>query len=150
MWRAIQGAKREAVAEAGVDRVLEVRVRVDEARHDRRVREALALAELRGRSRPRRSAPSSIATAPSSIGAPSTGSTQSAERTLTGRHRGSLVGDVPALSMNAASQIETSKRTSSGTASRASETGSTVGEEHGEHDHQRDPEPPVASQPVGA
>ena len=38
----------EPVAEARVDRVLEVRVRVHEAGHDRRVLEALALAEIRG------------------------------------------------------------------------------------------------------
>ena len=35
----IHGAERQPVAEAGVDRVLEVRVRVDEARQDRRVGE---------------------------------------------------------------------------------------------------------------
>ncbi len=39
MCVAIQGPNGIAVAEAGVDRVLEVRVRVDEAGQDRRVRE---------------------------------------------------------------------------------------------------------------
>ena len=46
----------EPVAEARVDRVLEVRVRVDEARDDRRVLEALARSEL-GRRADRRDPP---------------------------------------------------------------------------------------------
>ena len=72
------GREGEPVAEAGVDRVLEVRVRVDEAGDDRRVVEALALAELvAGPTAAMR--PSSTRTAPSRIGGPSTGSTQSAE-----------------------------------------------------------------------
>ena len=44
------GRERPAVAEAGVDRVLEVGVGVDEPREDRGVREVLPRAELRDRS----------------------------------------------------------------------------------------------------
>ena len=44
------GREGPAVAEAGVDRVLEVGVRVDEPREDRGVREVLPRAELRDRS----------------------------------------------------------------------------------------------------
>ena len=79
------GEVAEPVAEACVHRVLEVRVRVDEARDDHRLFVARAGAELVGsadrgdapvaRSRPRRR----------SIGGPSIGRTQSAERTFTAR-----------------------------------------------------------------
>ena len=71
--------ERERVAEARVDRVLEVRVRVDERRDDDGLVEAPPLAlELGGR--PDRHDPVSLATAtpPSRTGSPSTGTTQSA------------------------------------------------------------------------
>ena len=144
------GAEREPVAEAGVDGVLEVRVRVDEARDDRRVREALALAELAGRARPPRSRRPRSRRAPFSIGSPSTGSTQSAERTLTRPPSATSASAMSQrFSMNAASQIESSKRMSSGTTSSASETGSTVGRSTAKTSIKRDADAPVAPQPVG-
>ena len=76
--------EREPVAEARIGRVLEVRVRVDEAGEDHRVREVLSRAELARRPDARRCARRRRSTtAPSRIGGPSTGTTQSAERTLT-------------------------------------------------------------------
>ena len=69
----------EPVAEACIDGVLEMGVRVDEARDDGRVGEAPALAEL-GR-RPDGGDPAVLdRDGPVGMGGPDTGSTQSAER----------------------------------------------------------------------
>ena len=120
--------EREPVAEAGVDRVLEVRVRVDEARHDRGAREVLAGAELVAV--PTAAIrPSSIATAPSRSARPRRAA-PSRRRAPSGRQvrvSSSNAARSQRRSMTLASRIESSNRISSGSTSSASETGSTVG-----------------------
>ena len=105
------GPNDEPVAEARVDRVLEVRVRVDEPRHDRRIREALALRRAPPACRPPRSGRPRSRPRRARSAAPSTGSTQSAERTAQSLGRAAaspLRRRVPSgVSMNVASQTET-------------------------------------------
>ena len=74
------GKVAEAVTEASVHRVLEVRVRVHEAGNDHRVVVARAFTEISAVPTAAIS-PSSMTIAPASIGGPSTGRTQSAEST---------------------------------------------------------------------
>ena len=129
-WTPIHGPNESPSPKPAVDGVLEVRVRVHEAGEDDRVLEALALARARPPGRPRRSARRrrSRPRRPGSA-SPSTGTTQSADRTLTaplprGRRRTSRC---QRLSSSTASQIDPSNRSTSGITSNASETGSTVG-----------------------
>ena len=164
--------EREAVAEPRVDRVLDVRVRVDEARDDHAAVVALARRRALRPARRRRCVPSSpIATAPSAIGAPSTGTTQSAETTLTGWRPPSRSGSGSAsgsrrlvrsspkastgpgpqrLSISFDSQIEASKRISSGIVSNSERDGVDRREQDREGDHQDVAEPAVAAQLVVA
>ena len=74
-------SERQPVAEARVHRVLEVRVRVDEAGKDRPSPGTRCRVPSSSRVPTAAIRPSSIATAPSRIGGPEIGSTQSAERT---------------------------------------------------------------------
>ncbi len=75
------GEVTETVAEPAVDRVFEVRVRIDEAGHDHGLVVVQSLAEI-VRSWPTAVRwPSSKETAPRSIGGPSIGRTQSADIT---------------------------------------------------------------------
>ena len=125
MWSLIHGPNGSPSPKPGVDRVLEVRVRVDEARHDRRALEPLARSELRGRAHggdPRpfdhhRAVPDRLAL--------------DGEHPVGGVDGHSVAQRTPDFaqrrSMIAASWIESSKRMTSGSVSSASETGSTVG-----------------------
>ena len=143
--------EREPVAEPGVDVVLEVRVGVDEAGEDHRLGVVLVARRGLRAFRRRRSAPSSIATAPSRIGGPSTGTTQSAEMTSHESSASAKSSSQPRFqrrSMKTESQIDISKRMSSGIdleRERDRVDGRQEDREHEQHDVR---DPSVLPEPV--